>query len=87
VIYSANPDQPAHWCSELLLSRAWELPPDLQPPAPEPPEFASTSARCQVTECGFVPMVSDGKYLGVLALWHQSQRRRCLAVRALTAAK
>ena len=53
--------------SELLLSRRLELPADLQRRPQNPLIRQHLTPDGQVTDV-FVPMVSEGRYLGVLAL-------------------
>lgn len=67
VIYLGIPISGTSGGSELLLSRRLELPPDLQRRPQNPLIRQHLSPDGQVTDV-FVPMVSDGKYLGVLAL-------------------
>jgi len=67
VIYLGIPISATNGGSELLLSRRLELPPDLQRRPQNPLIRQHLSPDGQVTDV-FVPMVSDGRYLGVLAL-------------------
>jgi two-component system sensor histidine kinase NblS len=67
VIYLGIPIGASSGSSELLLSRRLELPADLQKRPDTPLIRQHLSPGGQVTDV-FVPMVSDGRYLGVLAL-------------------
>jgi len=67
VIYLGIPIGASSGSSELLLSRRLELPADLQKRPDTPLIRQHLSPDGQVTDV-FVPMVSDGRYLGVLAL-------------------
>ncbi len=67
VIYLGIPISATSGGSELLLSRRLELPADLQRRPQNPLIRQHLSPDGQVTDV-FVPMVSDGRYLGVLAL-------------------
>jgi two-component system sensor histidine kinase NblS len=67
VIYLGIPIGASNAGSELLLSRRLELPPDLQRRPQNPLIRQHLSPDGQVTDV-FVPMVSQGRYLGVLAL-------------------
>jgi len=67
VIYLGIPISATNGGSELLLSRRLELPADLQRRPQNPLIRQHLSPDGQVTDV-FVPMVSDGRYLGVLAL-------------------
>ncbi|MCP9778697.1 MULTISPECIES: two-component system sensor histidine kinase NblS [unclassified Cyanobium] len=67
VIYLGIPIGASSGSSELLLSRRLELPSDLQKRPDTPLIRQHLSPGGQVTDV-FVPMVSDGRYLGVLAL-------------------
>jgi two-component system sensor histidine kinase NblS len=67
VIYLGIPIGASSGSSELLLSRRLELPADLQERPDTPLIRQHLSPGGQVTDV-FVPMVSDGRYLGVLAL-------------------
>ena len=67
VIYLGIPIGASSGSSELLLSRRLELPADLQKRPDAPLIRQHLSPGGQVTDV-FVPMVSDGRYLGVLAL-------------------
>ena len=67
VIYLGIPIGASSGSSELLLSRRLELPADLQKRPDAPLIRQHLSPDGQVTDV-FVPMVSEGRYLGVLAL-------------------
>ena len=67
VIYLGIPIGANGGSSELLLSRRLELPADIQKRPENPLIRQHLSPDGQVTDV-FVPMVSDGRYLGVLAL-------------------
>ncbi len=67
VIYLGIPIGGSNGSSELLLSRRLELPADLQRRSQNPLIRQHLSPDGQVTDV-FVPMVSEGRYLGVLAL-------------------
>jgi len=67
VIYLGIPIGASSGSSELLLSRRLELPADLQKRPDTPLIRQHLSPGGQVTDV-FVPMVSEGRYLGVLAL-------------------
>ena len=67
VIYLGIPIGASSGSSELLLSRRLELPADLQKRPDTPLIRQHLSPDGQVTDV-FVPMVSEGRYLGVLAL-------------------
>ena len=67
VIYLGIPISATNGGSELLLSRRLELPADLQRRPQNPLIRQHLSPDGQVTDV-FVPMVSEGRYLGVLAL-------------------
>jgi len=67
VIYLGIPIGGRAGASELLLNRRLELPADLQRRPQNPLIRQHLSPDGQVTDV-FVPMVSDGRYLGVLAL-------------------
>ncbi len=67
IIYLGIPISGTSGGSELLLSRRLELPPDLQRRPQNPLIRQHLSPDGQVTDV-FVPMVSEGRYLGVLAL-------------------
>ncbi len=67
VIYLGIPIGATNGGSELLLSRRLELPADLQRRPQNPLIRQHLSPDGQVTDV-FVPMVSGGRYLGVLAL-------------------
>ncbi|MDA0717040.1 MAG: ATP-binding protein [Cyanobacteria bacterium] len=67
VIYLGIPIGASSGSSELLLSRRLELPADLQNRPDTPLIRQHLSPGGQVTDV-FVPMVSEGRYLGVLAL-------------------
>jgi two-component system sensor histidine kinase NblS len=67
VIYLGIPIGASSGSSDLLLSRRLELPADLQKRPDTPLIRQHLSPGGQVTDV-FVPMVSDGRYLGVLAL-------------------
>jgi two-component system, OmpR family, sensor histidine kinase NblS len=67
LIYLGIPIGASSGSSELLLSRRLELPADLQKRPDTPLIRQHLSPDGQVTDV-FVPMVSDGRYLGVLAL-------------------
>ncbi|MCP9801280.1 ATP-binding protein [Synechococcus sp. RedBA-s] len=67
VIYLGIPISAANGGSELLLSRKLELPAELQLRPQNPLIRQHLSPDGQVTDV-FVPMVSEGRYLGVLAL-------------------
>jgi two-component system sensor histidine kinase NblS len=67
VIYLGIPIGSNNGSSELLLSRRLELPRDIQNRPDNPLVRQHLTPDGQVTDV-FVPMVSDGRYLGVLAL-------------------
>ncbi|CAK6701672.1 Adaptive-response sensory-kinase SasA [Synechococcus sp. CBW1107] len=67
VIYLGIPISATNGGSELLLSRKLELPAELQRRPQNPLIRQHLSPDGQVTDV-FVPMVSEGRYLGVLAL-------------------
>ncbi|MGB5240121.1 MAG: ATP-binding protein [Prochlorococcaceae cyanobacterium] len=67
VIYLGIPISATNGGSELLLSRRLELPAELQRRPQNPLIRQHLSPDGQVTDV-FVPMVSEGRYLGVLAL-------------------
>jgi two-component system sensor histidine kinase NblS len=67
VIYLGIPIGGRSGSSELLLSRRLELPADLQGRPQNPLIRQHLTPDGQVTDV-FVPMVSEGRYLGVLAL-------------------
>ncbi|MFM8524883.1 MAG: two-component system sensor histidine kinase NblS [Cyanobacteriota bacterium] len=67
VIYLGIPIGGRSGSSELLLSRRLELPADLQRRPQNPLIRQHLTPDGQVTDV-FVPMVSEGRYLGVLAL-------------------
>ena len=67
VIYLGIPIGSNNGSSELLLSRRLELPGDIQNRPDNPLVRQHLTPDGQVTDV-FVPMVSDGRYLGVLAL-------------------
>jgi len=67
VIYLGIPIGASSGSSELLLSRRLELPEDLRKRPDTPLIRQHLSPDGQVTDV-FVPMVSEGKYLGVMAL-------------------
>jgi two-component system, OmpR family, sensor histidine kinase NblS len=67
VIYLGIPIGASSGSSELLLSRRLELPADLQKRPDTPLVRQHLSPDGQVTDV-FVPMLSEGRYLGVLAL-------------------
>ena len=67
VIYLGIPIGGRSGSSELLLSRKLELPADLQRRPQNPLIRQHLTPDGQVTDV-FVPMVSEGRYLGVLAL-------------------
>ena len=67
VIYLGIPIGSNNGSSELLLSRRLELPSDIQKRPDNPLVRQHLTPDGQVTDV-FVPMVSDGRYLGVLAL-------------------
>ncbi len=67
VIYLGIPIGSNNGSSELLLSRRLELPADIQKRPENPLVRQHLTPDGQVTDV-FVPMVSDGRYLGVLAL-------------------
>ena len=67
VIYLGIPIGANGGTSELLLSRRLELPADIQKRPENPLIRQHLSPDGQVTDV-FVPMVSEGRYLGVLAL-------------------
>ena len=67
VIYLGIPIGSNNGSSELLLSRRLELPRDIQNRPDNPLVRQHLTPDGQVTDV-FVPMVSEGRYLGVLAL-------------------
>ncbi|MFQ6538339.1 MULTISPECIES: ATP-binding protein [Aphanothece] len=67
IIYLGIPIGGTSGGSELLLSRRLELPPDIQRRPENPLIRQHLTPDGQVTDV-FVPMVSEGRYLGVLAL-------------------
>jgi two-component system sensor histidine kinase NblS len=67
VIYLGIPIGSNNGSSELLLSRRLELPGDIQNRPDNPLVRQHLTPDGQVTDV-FVPMVNDGRYLGVLAL-------------------
>ncbi|EDY39233.1 drug sensory protein A [Cyanobium sp. PCC 7001] len=67
VIYLGIPIGGTSGSSELLLSRRLELPPDIQKRPDNPLIRHHLTPDGQVTDV-FVPMVSEGRYFGVLAL-------------------
>jgi two-component system sensor histidine kinase NblS len=67
VIYLGIPIGSNNGSSELLLSRRLELPRDIQNRPDNPLVRQHLTPDGQVTDV-FVPMVSDGRYLGILAL-------------------
>jgi two-component system sensor histidine kinase NblS len=67
LIYLGIPIGANSGSSELLLSRRLELPPELRQHPDVPLVRQHLTPDGQVTDV-FVPMVSDGNYLGVLAL-------------------
>jgi two-component system sensor histidine kinase NblS len=67
VIYLGIPIGSNNGSSELLLSRRLELPGDIQNRPDNPLVRQHLTPDGQVTDV-FVPLVSDGRYLGVLAL-------------------
>jgi two-component system, OmpR family, sensor histidine kinase NblS len=67
VIYLGIPIGSNNGSSELLLSRRLELPRDIQNRPDNPLVRQHLTPDGQVTDV-FVPLVSDGRYLGVLAL-------------------
>jgi two-component system sensor histidine kinase NblS len=67
VIYLGIPIGSNNGSSELLLSRRLELPSDIHKRPDNPLVRQHLTPDGQVTDV-FVPMVSDGRYLGVLAL-------------------
>ncbi len=67
IIYLGIPIGSNNGTSELLLSRRLELPADIQKRPDNPLVRQHLTPDGQVTDV-FVPMVSDGTYLGVLAL-------------------
>jgi two-component system, OmpR family, sensor histidine kinase NblS len=67
VIYLGIPIGSNNGSSELLLSRRLELPSDIQKRPDNPLVRQHLTPDGQVTDV-FVPMVSEGRYLGVLAL-------------------
>jgi two-component system sensor histidine kinase NblS len=67
VIYLGIPIGSNNGSSELLLSRRLELPGDIQNRPDNPLVRQHLTPDGQVTDV-FVPMVSDGRFLGVLAL-------------------
>ncbi|SBO44483.1 Drug sensory protein A [Cyanobium sp. NIES-981] len=67
VIYLGIPIGGTSGSSELLLSRRLELPPDIQKRPDNPLIRQHLTPDGQVTDV-FVPMVSEGRYFGVLAL-------------------
>ena len=67
IIYLGIPIGSNNGSSELLLSRRLELPADIQKRPENPLVRQHLTPDGQVTDV-FVPMVSEGRYLGVLAL-------------------
>jgi two-component system sensor histidine kinase NblS len=67
IIYLGIPIGGTSGSSELLLSRRLELPPDIQKRPDNPLIRQHLTPDGQVTDV-FVPMVSEGRYFGVLAL-------------------
>jgi two-component system sensor histidine kinase NblS len=67
IIYLGIPIGGTSGSSELLLSRRLELPPDIQKRPENPLIRQHLTPDGQVTDV-FVPMVSEGRYFGVLAL-------------------